>query len=161
MTTSEVLQLRAEIMLNASNRLNSHSNLFMRLLCQFGFRGSEIYDIDKAIMISPNIYQVPTKKFGLGRICDFSNFADEVGHIMQHGSKSIFQSSIETYRNDFNRCIDRNLLSKGSKGLELHFFRHAKVKELIEQGLTEDQVKMYLGLSKISTVFVYKDSVIV
>lgn len=161
MTTAEILTLRSEIMANAASRLNSHSNLFMRLLCEFGFRGSEIYDLDQAIMISQNIYQVPTKKFGLGRVCDFSSFSDEVGHIMQYGSKSIFQSSIETYRSDFNRCIDRDLLSKGKKGIELHFFRHAKVKELIEQGYTEDQVKMYLGLSKLSTVFVYKDSIIV
>lgn len=161
MTTSEILALRSEIMANSASRLNSHSNLFMKLLCEFGFRGSEIYDLDQSIMISQNIYQVPTKKFGLGRVCDFSNFQDEVGHIIQYGSKSTFQSSIETYRSDFNRCIDRDLLSKGKKGIELHFFRHAKVKELIEQGYTEDQVKMYLGLSKLSTVFVYKDSIII
>lgn len=161
MSTSEILSLRDNVLLIAQTKCSDSTFLFFRLLSAYGFRSEEVFRLENAINVSGNIYTVETVKFGVGRTLDFTMFSQEMDFILTHGARVLFPFSKTTYQRDFNMCLPRELLTVGNKGIELHFFRHAKIKELEYNGLTRKQIQLYMGLSSLKTVDIYADSIIV
>lgn len=160
MDTFEVLSLRSSVLSTIAEKRCSNTLLFFRLLAEYGFRSEEIFRLGNAVRLANNIYIVETVKFGVGRTLDFSLFQEEMEFISKNGAASLFAFSKTTYQSDFNSSLNRPLLKIGNKGVELHFFRHAKIKEMELMGYTRKQIQLYMGLSSIKTVDIYADSVI-
>jgi site-specific recombinase XerD len=153
-----------EILEAVSDRANiiccSDTVLFLSMLRTFGFRSSEVVNIEKATVISGYILRVETNKGSDDRIIDFSMFGDVVDKIRTEGYKSVFPKCTQSYQSDFKRCLREASIRVGNKNISLHLYRHAKIKALFESGLSVQQIQKEIGIKSLAVVMDYVTSII-
>jgi integrase len=156
----QLQDIRSTVLENAKMKCGFDTVLFLSMLSNTGMRSNELEKLKDAVNVSQNIYTFPTSKHGDNRTFDFDLLGEYVEEIRQGRYKDVFPKCVQSYQNDFHKCLPVGSLKVGNKDISLHLYRHIRIKELFYRGWTIAQIKTYLGLKNVLTVTGYVNSIV-
>lgn len=133
--------------------------LFLTLY-EHGFRVRELKHAHTWEVLPGDLVSASTFKGGSNRLVPLAAFPPLVQLSIMTGENQHFSFSYSAAEKVLNRFLPVAGLQVLSKGIALHAFRHNYVKRLVGQGISRESIRSLMGLTELSTVDHYADSVI-
>lgn len=161
MTLEELDDLLIDLLGNVSqSHFISVLPVFMTLY-EFGFRIQELKDVHVWTFRPDGMIVAKTSKRGSPRLIDPNQCDQIIIESIKHGVNYLYRHNYRTYDNAFQKYSQVKSLSVGNKQLSTHAFRHNRIKHLAQSGMTDEEIRVHMGIRKVETVRGYIDSIII
>jgi hypothetical protein len=125
-----------------------------------GFRYNELYNRSNILLPDSTHYKILTEKGSNPRTFLRSEFTNFWNAELTIDTTAFINCRLSTMQRLFDRYYHYKNTKVGTKGIKTHLFRHNRVKQMILQGKTLQQVANYFGEVNVQNIKDYNNSII-
>lgn len=158
LTNTELDELLTQFVYSLPLAPNTPNYAMFITLYDHGFRVSELRHLQDWVINASDQVEAPTLKGGNVRTIPIGELHALVLQSIYDSTNYVYFSSYDYYKNYFKREISVKDLTVGEKSVSTHAFRHNRIKQLSNEGMTVEQIRVHMGISQTSTVTGYLNS---